>query len=101
MTRKERILAKAAQIKMAPPEKERSLAMELAELLAPVLAKKGETKEPVINVTVPEIRFPEIPPATVTVEAPQVTIQGAAAWEFTIHRLENGLIDKIKAERIE
>jgi len=40
-----------------------------------------EQKEPVINVTIPEQKL-------------------AKEWDFTIHRLENGLISSITAKRI-
>ena len=47
-------------------------------------------KTPIVNVTTPEIK---IPPVTFPEQ------QFVKKWEFTIHRLTNGLIDSITAER--
>lgn len=127
-TPKQRIAALAKTLPTVVPTRELTLAEQLAPILeqiakiqAPIVnipasvVNVPESQKPSVvvtpNITIPEIKIPpannvvnvsipeiKIPPANITVESNNS--KGVNKWEFTIHRLDNGLMDSVTAERV-
>ena len=79
---------------------------------APVNVNVPEQVKPSIHINVPEqkqppapiinVKVPQQQPPNITLESPEIVFpeqQVAKEWQFTIHRLDNGLINSITAKR--
>ena len=103
----ERLVSKKTDVTVNVPEQ------KAADPQISVNVPENKQIKPSIHINVPEqkeqpapivnVRVPTQQPPNIKVEATKITFpenQLANEWDFTIHRLDNGLISSISAKRI-